>query len=589
MRRLANLLSTTAILAFLMTFGGCTDGSAEPDVDSINTKPSDESIEQSQGLSDKESRYLQDAEHLGGFVFGDVVLPAVRDAIAKSDRAQLAGFLAPSFNGGIYDVQQFGNADLQFASINTWTDADGVVSCTGEEFVDWLINMRSEFAELQSASIKVMQMSPVEYGEFEKQWNGSIKLRLAGRLENGDLRETVVKMNCSIDGIDDDMQDRDEWLLQANAYRADVATGTGYLMHDVTSSTGVDTSQFRDNWDHVEELPIPFLTGGVYVTDFDKDQLQDLLITDLNGVFFYRGLPGLKFEQVTVDVGLPSVIANSEKAPLGAMFADLDNDGYDDLILGQTVNRNDNGMRFRRLTAADTNIKLSTASYRYSVVDFDLDGKLDIYVVGLRVSAEKAQPWIGDVEGHRNQLWKNLGDWQFEDATDAAGIAGSGGPTFAAVWYDANGDKWPDVMTSIEMGQNDYFLNNGDGTFRKGELPEGYGGFSMGITVSDINNDGLGDPYVANMYSKAGERILGNLNPELYDSEIDNLMRDFVTGNELYQNNGDGTYSRIGQLAGVNDVGWAYGATFMDLDGDGLEDMYAPVGFQSVDPNKPDG
>ena len=77
MRRLANLLSTTAIFAFLTTFGGCTDGSAEPDVDSINTKPSAESIEQSQGLSDKESRYLQDAEHLGGFVFGDVVLPAV--------------------------------------------------------------------------------------------------------------------------------------------------------------------------------------------------------------------------------------------------------------------------------------------------------------------------------------------------------------------------------------------------------------------------------------------------------------------------------------------------------------------------------
>ena len=101
MRRLAKLLSTAAILAFLTTFGGCTDGSAEPDVDSINTKPSDESIEQSQGLSDKESRYLQDAEHLGGFVFGDVVLPAVRDAIAKSDRAQLARFLAPSFNGGI--------------------------------------------------------------------------------------------------------------------------------------------------------------------------------------------------------------------------------------------------------------------------------------------------------------------------------------------------------------------------------------------------------------------------------------------------------------------------------------------------------
>lgn len=577
------------MLALITTLAGCAGEANNLEVDSIKPETSGTSDVQQQGLSEDESRYLQDAEHLGGFVFGDVVLPVVRDAIVESNRDKLVSILAPSFSGGIFDVQELDHDDLQFAAISTWTDENRSVSCTGDEFVDWLIGLRSEFAELQSASIKVMHMSPIEYGEFDEQWDGTIKLRLAGRIENGDLQETVVKLTCSVDGIDDDMHNREKWLLKASAYCADVATGSGFLMHDVTSSTGVDTSQLRDNWDHVEELPIPFLTGGLYVTDFDKDQLQDLLITDLNGVFFYRGMPDLKFEQVTIDVGLPSVIASGEKAPLGAMFADLDNDGFDDLILGQTVYRNDNGVRFRRLTAADTNIKLSTASYRYSVVDFDLDGKLDIYVVGMRVSAEKGQPWIGDVEGHRNQLWKNLGDWQFEDVTDAAGVAGSGGPTFAAVWYDANGDEWPDVMTSIEMGQNDYFLNNGDGTFRKGELPEGYGGFSMGITVSDINNDGMGDPYVANMYSKAGERILGNLNPELYDSEIDQLMRDFVTGNELYQNNGDGTYSRIGQSAGVNDVGWAYGATFMDLDGDGLEDMYAPVGFQSIDPNKPDG
>lgn len=587
MRRTAKSIVAILLMTIIPVIAACSNGDTESPPD--GEQQLDVAEGTPTGLSDDESRYLQDAEHLGGFVFGDVVLPDVRDAIAASDREGLLEFLAQGFAGSIYDSQQISSADVDFAAIAAWKKDDDVINCDREQFVDWLLEIRSEFKQLHSASIKVMQMSPVSYGEFDQQWDGSVKLRLAGNLESGQLRETTIKMTCSVDGIDDDMKGRKQWLLGAHAYQADIATGNNFLMKDVTDDTGIEISELRDNWNHVKELPIPFLTGGIYVTDFDRDSFQDLLITDLNGVFFYRGLPDMKFKQVTIEVGLPAVTASGDKAPLGAMFADFDNDGYDDLILGQTLYRNDSGRRFRRLTAADSNIKLSTASYRYSVVDYNLDGNLDVYVVGLRTSAEKAQPWIGDVEGHRNQLWKNLGNWQFEDVTDAAGVAGSGGPTFAAVWYDANGDEWPDVMTSIEMGQNDYFLNNGDGTFRKGELPAGYGGFSMGITVSDINNDGLGDPYVANMYSKAGERILGNLNPDLYDSEIDDLMRDFVTGNELYQNNGDGTYTRIGQSAGVNDVGWAYGATFMDIDGDGLEDMYAPVGFQSVDPNKPDG
>ena len=138
-------------------------------------------------------------------------------------------------------------------------------------------------------------------------------------------------------------------------------------------------------------------------------------------------------------------------------------------------------------------------------------------------------------------------------------------------------------------GTNDYYINQKDGTFERGALPGGYGGFSMGISIDDINNDGFGDPYMGNMYSKAGERIVANLRPGLYPPEVEELMRDFVTGNDLFQNRGDGTFDRIGQSSGINDVGWAYGVGYGDLNGDGLPDAFSPVGFQSVSPNKPDG
>ena len=147
-------------------------------------------------------------------------------------------------------------------------------------------------------------------------------------------------------------------------------------------------------------------------------------------------------------------------------------------------------------------------------------------------------------------------------------------------------------MSACEFGRNDYFLNQGDGTFTLADLPGTHGGFSMGITVADIDNDGFGDPYLANMYSKAGERIVGNIRADLYENyahDVAKQLEEFVSGNELYHNNGDGTFKRIGREVGVNDVGWAYGTGAVDLNGDGYQEIYAPVGFQSVTEDKPDG
>src|SRR4029453_6499102 len=158
--------------------------------------------------------------------------------------------------------------------------------------------------------------------------------------------------------------------------------------------------------------------------------------------------------------------------------------------------------------------------------------RLDLYVVGLKYpgSAESQRTWIGKNRIGYNELWHNLGNWRFENVTQKSGTGGSGSSVFAAVWFDANGDDWPDIMTANEFGTDDYYLNQKDGTFKTGEMPGGYGGFSLGITVRDIDNDGLGDPYLANMYSKAGERVVHNLDPSFYPKEVYDLMLDFITG-----------------------------------------------------------
>jgi len=182
---------------------------------------------------------------------------------------------------------------------------------------------------------------------------------------------------------------------------------------------------------------------------------------------------------------------------------------------------------------------------------------------------------------------------------------------------------WPDLYVINEFGSGVLLLNNGDGTFREQQLVDGPGDFgSMGVVVGDIDNDGNIDVYAANMYSKAGKRVIGNLRPGTYTDDVMATMRRFVTGSQLYRNlgvsptrrqgdretrrqgeagpvslspdrlvslSGAPAFEPLGQKYQVADIGWAYGAALADLDNDGWLDLYATAGFMSRSRTEPDG
>ena len=535
----------------------------------------------------EDAKYLQDVEHLGGFVLGDLAFPKITQALRDQDESELTAFFDSQFEGVVFDSRDGSDGTVvryPFATFRVLREEeDARHSCGSSEFVRTLLEYRNEFEQLESSGLKVMQMSPETYGQLDGRWVGTMKLILAGRTSKGEVAHYVINFRCRISGISDETPNQRGWMLSCEMLSARHRLSKDYLMRDMTADTGIKTQKLLDNWNSPPGVVRPFVTGGIFTCDYNRDGLVDVFLTDLNGSSFYAGRPGGKFVDVTEQVGLPVTRA------LGAAFADLDNDGYEDLILGQMLYRNDQGKRFVSVAPRSPAKRLNPMAMYHSIVDYDRDGLLDVYVIGLMAQRHTEHRWIGDSDVQFNELWHNLGDWQFENVTEASGTKGSGSPTFAAAWFDANGDDWPDVMTACELGTNDYFVNQGDGTFRQGDLPDGYGGFSMGITVSDIDNDGFGDPYVANMYSKAGARIVGNLREGIYDADVDLQMRDFVEGNELYRNQGDGTFDRIGLSAGINDIGWTYGVGYADLNGDGLPDIYSPAGFQSVSPNKPDG
>jgi hypothetical protein len=377
-------------------------------------------------------------------------------------------------------------------------------------------------------------------------------------------------------------------------------------MREVSAQRGLDVRDFHDNWPtHGKRTT----TGGVYLCDYDRDGILDLLITDVNRHALYKGLPGGKFRDVTTDVGLPLALSDHPGTSVMAAFVDIDGDGWEDLILGDRVYRNENGQRFVDYTRR-TNLRLPRDAAGIAIADFDRDGRLDLYVT--RPGKDKADSWLegksGDPRG--NQLWRNLGNWQFEDVTVSSGTDGGQRSAGTAVWFDANNDGWPDLYVINEFGNGVLLVNQGNGTFRAQLIVDGPGDFgSMGVTCGDIDNDGNIDLYVANMYSKAGSRVIGNLKPGTYPADVMAKMRRFVAGSQLYRNLGTNgpsarapltthhspltpsspSFEPLGTQCQVAGIGWAYGAALVDLDNDGWLDLYATCGFISQSRSDPDG
>ena len=100
----------------------------------------------------------------------------------------------------------------------------------------------------------------------------------------------------------------------------------------------------------------------------------------------------------------------------------------------------------------------------------------------------------------------------------------------------------------------------------------------MSVTWGDYNNDGLMDLYVSNMFSSAGNRIAYQ---RRFRSESSSLyhFRRHARGNTLFENRPDGTFRDVSVAAGVTMGRWAWGSKFVDLNNDGLEDIYVANGF----------
>jgi hypothetical protein len=541
-------------------------------------------------MDEDQQAFLWEIEHQGN-ILSQVGFPALTKALRARDEEALARLLAPDFKGELPREPSEVSIHNEYLAVTRNSDCGKPpMTVDAHGFLTWVLGgFRDYFKHsVLGAKLALMKLRPTQESNLDAPWQGTGQLRMWGEFEPGKPAEIIAYLSYQTVRPTKEAMAKGGWLQSCAITQYQRGFSEHFLMRESAAERGLEPDRLHDNWKLGKQEPA---TGGVYLCDFDRDGYLDVLITDLRGYFLYKGLPGGKFRNVTEEYGLPRIPPDSNNRSLVAAWIDIDGDGWDDLILGKYVFRNEQGKHFRNVTSL-TSLRLPLNVAGIAVADYDRDGKMDFYV--FQAGKGKASSWLDGKSGHTagggNQLWRNTGNWQFEDVTARTGTDGGDRSTFTALWLDANNDGWPDLFVPNEFGNGVLYVNQGDGTFRGQELtdfPCDFG--TMGATCGDVNNDGFIDIYTGNMYSKAGGRVIGNVREGTYPKKIMDKMRTFVRGSQLHLNRGSLNWDQKGQEWQVADAGWAYGPALIDLDNDGWLDIHATCGFISRSRSEPDG
>lgn len=342
--------------------------------------------------------------------------------------------------------------------------------------------------------------------------------------------------------------------------------------------------------------------GGVAVGDLNRDSLPDLYFTGNmvpNQLYLNKG--GLQFEAVTEAAG---VAGRAGGWNTGVTLVDINDDGWLDIYLCYSGDKeaslrrnelylnegaNSEGVPTFKESAADYGLDIPAYSTHALFFDYDHDGDLDCYL--LNHSIEDFQSF--DATYVKNLTDAYAGDkllrndeGTFTQVNAEAGIKSTPlGFGLGVAASDVNNDGWLDLYISNDYIEEDYlYINQQDGTFRD-ELKQQLGHishFSMGSDIADFNNDKLPDILSLDMLPEDNRRqklLYGPDTYEKYQSMLRNGFYHQIMRNMLQLNNGNGTFSEIGQLAGVSNTDWSWAPLLADFDNDGWKDLFVSNGY----------
>jgi enediyne biosynthesis protein E4 len=205
--------------------------------------------------------------------------------------------------------------------------------------------------------------------------------------------------------------------------------------------------------------------------------------------------------------------------------------------------------------------------------DINNDGLPDIY-------------FTANSKGH-NKLYLNKGNFQFEDITDKAGVAGTSDWCSGVTMADVNGDGLLDIYVSAVanhhglQGRNELFINKGNGSFTESASQYGldFSGFTTQTAFFDYDHDGDLDCYILNQSHQPNQNIVDTVNRRKFDK---------YSGDRLYRNDMNtptGKFTDVSATAGIyqSSLGYGLGIAIADMNNDGWDDIYIGNDFHEND------
>lgn len=356
--------------------------------------------------------------------------------------------------------------------------------------------------------------------------------------------------------------------------------------------------------------------GGVGIGDFNNDGFQDVFLVGNqvpSKLYINSGKTpagqssissGFHFEDVSKTAG----ITIHEGWAFGVSVIDINQDGLQDIYLsmgGHSVKNSypnklfvHQGLdklgnpHFKEL-ANEYGLDDSGESIQAVFFDFDHDGDLDMYQLtggSFEKSPNDPSPIVKDGSAantdrlYRNDYDQESGHPLFTDISKQAGILEEGYGLGVAL-VDINEDGWLDLYVTNDYLSNDLlYVNNQNGTFseKTSQYFKHSSHFAMGNDVGDINNDGLMDIIAMDMLPEDHDRRKRMFGPTPYNKfhyAVNHGYTHQYMRNTLQLNNGNGSFSEIGQLAGVYKTDWSWSALLADLDNDEYQDIFITNGF----------
>lgn len=351
------------------------------------------------------------------------------------------------------------------------------------------------------------------------------------------------------------------------------------FFEDVASSANLDfrvsVGQSFDSLSGNSQLFQLNFGNGAAVGDIDNDGDLDVYLLAQSGfdnALFQNNWDNGSGSKTFTDI-TPQELKDNAGMSRVAHFVDLDDNGFLDLILindqeglSQSKIFENNGDRtFTDVTQTAGSQFNPTGYFRMgcAVADYDLDGRLDIYVTNWSQAGMSIRPALPG----ENKLYRNMGNFVFEDVTNAVNLSNIKIDSFSAIFKDFNDDDYPDIYTAVDHREDLFHVNN-SGVFsdQTNSVGTTHTGNDMGVAAADWDDDGDIDLYMTNITDRSGRFGTTQFNG-FYINQFSQ------TGNLTFINQVEDFF--------VENTFWGWGTDFIDVENDGDLDLIVVTGFDN--------